>query len=98
MAVVKRTAQNVKGMRTKMSKLTNKIAELSAEVESLQSTIDKFEAPIVEMTGGFTSEEVLNGRMDATIEAYENQENVEIPVENPMENVKPETTNEIPFI
>ena len=87
MAVVKRTAQNVKGLRTKLNKLVDKIASLNAEVVMLQSTIDKFEAPIVEMTGGFTSEEVLNGRMDATIETFENEENVKNEIENTQENV-----------
>lgn len=72
MAVVKRTAQNVKGLRTKLAKINEKIEALTAEAISINNTIDKFEAPIVEMTGGFTSEDVLNGRMDAIIEAMEN--------------------------
>jgi gas vesicle protein len=100
MAVVKRTAQNVKGLRVKLNKLVDKIASLNTEVVMLQSTIDKFEAPIVEMTGGFTSEEVLNGRMEATIEAFENEENVKNEVENTQENVNeaPAASDEIPYI
>lgn len=99
MAVVKRTAQNVKGLRTKLAKINEKVEALTAEAVAIDNTIEQFEAPIRTMTGGFSSEEVLNGTMDATIEAFENEENVKNEVENTQENVNeaPVASNEIPF-
>lgn len=61
MAVVKRTAQNTKSLRTKRDKLVAKISACQVELESINTMIEKFEQPIKEMTGGYTSEEVLNG-------------------------------------
>jgi hypothetical protein len=99
MAVVKRTAQNVKGLRTKLAKINEKVEALTAEAVAIDNTIEQFEAPIRTMTGGFSSEEVLNGTMDATIEAFENEESVKNEVENTQENVNeaPVASNEIPF-
>lgn len=112
MAVVKRTAQNVKGLRTKLAKITEKVEALTAEALNISNTIEQFEAPIRTMTGGFSSEEVLNGTMDAITEQIEEmskeshccdcpiEENVKNEVENTQENVNevPVATNEIPFI
>lgn len=67
LATCKRTAASVKTWRNQLAKKVAKYEELGAEIESLQRTIDKFEAPIVELTGGFTSEDVLNGTMDLAI-------------------------------
>ena len=93
LAVVKRTAQNVKGLRTKLAKINDKIDSLTTEAMELNNTIEQFEAPIRTMTGGFTSEEVLNGIMDEVIqriEGMQNGENVKNEVENTSENVKSE--------
>ena len=60
LAIVKRTAQNTKSLRTKRDKLVDKINKAQEELTVINETIDKFEAPIKEMTGGFTSEEYLN--------------------------------------
>ena len=60
LAIVKRTAQNTKSLRTKRDKLVDKINRAQEELTVINETIDKFEAPIKEMTGGFTSEEYLN--------------------------------------
>ena len=112
LAVVKRTAQNVKGLRTKLAKINDKIDSLTAEAMELNNTIEQFEAPIRTMTGGFTSEEVLNGTMDAITEQIEEiskeahccdcpiEENVKNEAENTSENVNiaPKASNEIPFI
>ena len=110
MAVVKRTAQNVKGLRTKLAKINEKIETLTAEAMSIDNTIEQFEAPIRTMTGGFSSEEVLNGTMDAVISEIDNlgseanqpdfTENVKNEVENTQENVNeaPVSSNEIPYI
>ncbi len=70
LAAVKRTAQNVSMQRRKKAKLETKIAELQAELDTVNVVIDSFEAPIIKMSGGFTSEEILNGAM-AVAEATE---------------------------
>ena len=70
-AVIKRTAQNVAQFVTKKEKLDAKIAELEAEKASLQPIIDSFQGPIKEMTGGYTTEDLVirkiegTGKMDA---------------------------------
>lgn len=61
MAAVKRTAKNVSMLRAKKAKLETKIAEASAELAVINNSIDLFEAPIKELTGGYTSEDILNG-------------------------------------
>lgn len=70
-ATCKRTAASVKIWRTQLAKKKAKRDELNVEIESLEATIAKFEAPIVELTGGFTSEEVLNGTMEATMNSIQ---------------------------
>ena len=70
-AVIKRTAQNVATFVTKKEKLNAKIAELEAEKASLQPIIDSFQGPIKEMTGGYTTEDLVTrevvhtGKMDS---------------------------------
>ena len=111
MAVVKRTAQNVKGLRTKLAKINEKVEALTAEAVAIDNTIEQFEAPIRTMTGGFSSEEVLNGTMDAINEQIEEmskeshccdcpcEDNVENEVEITQEMYEvPVATNEIPYI
>lgn len=58
-AVVKRTAQSTKPLRNKRDRITAKIAALNTELTEVNAVIEKFEAPIREITGGLTSEEVL---------------------------------------
>ena len=70
LAIVKRTAQNTKSLRTKRDKLVEKIEKAQEELSVISETIEGFEAPIKTMTGGFTSEEVLAGIM-AVAEATE---------------------------
>lgn len=70
MAIIKRTAQNTKSLRTKRDKLVAVIEKSQAELDVINEAIEGFEAPIKTMTGGFTSEEVLAGIM-AVAEATE---------------------------
>ena len=70
LAIVKRTAQNTKSLRTKRDKLVEKIEKAQEELGAINEAIEGFEAPIKTMTGGFTSEEVLAGIM-AVAEATE---------------------------
>ena len=58
-AIVKRTAQNTKALRTKRDKAKARIEALTAELQEIEAVIEKFEAPVKEITGGLTSEEVL---------------------------------------
>ena len=67
LATVKRTAANVKTFRTKKAKLEAQRVKIEAELESINKSIDLFEQPIIEVTGGYTSEQVLNGEMDAAL-------------------------------
>lgn len=70
LAIVKRTAQNTRSLRTKRDKLVEKIEKAQEELTTVNEAIEGFEAPIRTMTGGFTSEEVLAGIM-AVAEATE---------------------------
>ena len=84
LAIVKRTAQNTKSLRTKRDKLVAKIEKAQAELDVINNSIEGFEAPIRTMTGGFTSEEVLSGVMAvaATGEALEGEvDDTEAPAE-----------------
>lgn len=76
LATVKRTAANVKTFRAKKAKLEAQKAKIDAELESVNRSIDLFEQPIIEVTGGFTSEQVLNGEMELAM-----SQSVESPVE-----------------
>jgi len=110
LAIVKRTAQNTKSLRTKRDKLVEKIEKAQEELSVISETIEGFEAPIKTMTGGFTSEEVLAGIMavaEATEEAPEGEvsEEVEVPASEAValaEEVAPanpfgELADEMPF-
>lgn len=87
LATVKRTAANVKTFRAKKAKLEASMAKLAAELETINKSIDLFEAPILEVTGGYTSEQVLSGEMDAALRQLKTNEE---PVE---EVVNEETTS-----
>jgi predicted transcriptional regulator len=58
-ATIKRTAQNVNPLVTKKNKIKAKIEELSAELKSLETQQESWEAAIKEMTGGFTTEDLV---------------------------------------
>lgn len=88
-AACKRTAQNVKSMRTKKAKLQEKIAKLYDEIEEIEQNIAIWEEPIVKMTGGFTSEQVLNGEMESMREEVkELEEALEATIEEAKEEIK----------
>lgn len=90
MATIKRTAASVKSFIKKRDKLNGQIAELMTNVESLNKVIDCFEAPIKEMSGGFTSSEILsridNNAEEAPVvdgeENYNNEESIPFNVNN----------------
>lgn len=72
MAVVKRTAKSIKPLRDKKAKIVEKIKALQAELNGIEESIEIYEAPIKHLTGGFTSEEVLNGTMEVIQSEAEN--------------------------
>lgn len=77
LAIVKRTAKSTKQLRDKKAKLLAKVADIQAELASIEESIEIFEKPIKHLTGGFTSEEVLNGVMDVA-QAMENSPEGEV--------------------
>ena len=58
-ATIKRTAQNVAPMVTKKNKIKAKIDALQAEYDSLCTQQEQFEASIRTMTGGYTTEDLV---------------------------------------
>lgn len=94
-AVVKRTAQSTKPLRNKRDRITAKIAALNTELTEVNAVIEKFEAPIREITGGLTSEEVLAQiatesavtveETTTDVDDTATTDEVEVPVENAVE-------------
>lgn len=58
-AVIKRTAQNVNPMVTKKAKLKEKIDALQVEYDQLSVMQDKYESSIKELTGGYSTEDLV---------------------------------------
>lgn len=85
LAIVKRTAQNTKALRTKRDKVAAKIAALTTELQEIEAVIEKFEAPVREITGGLSSEEVLAELKEKTTENVE-----QVPEEMPTCECDPE--------
>lgn len=64
MASVKRAFQTTKPFRTKKAKLIEKINSLQQDVKALEDMIEMWETPIRKITGGYTSEEIMNGALE----------------------------------
>lgn len=94
LAIVKRTAQNTKSLRTKRDKLVEKVEKAQEELNVINESIEGFEAPIKTMTGGFTSEEVLAGIMAVATEATPGGE---VSEEVAPANTFGEVADEMPF-
>jgi hypothetical protein len=58
-AAIKRTAANVSKDTIAKDKLIKKIEELTKEKEAIQKRIDAWQTPIIEMTGGYTTEDLV---------------------------------------
>ena len=78
MAAVKRTAQNTKKLVQQREKVNARMHELAAELIRINEQIDAWESPIKVMTGGYTSEQVIewNGNIPEAVPG-ENPANVE---------------------
>ena len=61
MAAVKRINSTTKKLYDKQAKLYGKIKDLQEQCRMINDEIALWEAPIRQMTGGFTSAEVLDG-------------------------------------
>lgn len=96
LATVKRTAANVKTFRTKKAKLEAQRAKIETELESVNKSIDLFEQPIIEVTGGYTSEQVLNGEMEAALQQLKAAEQPVEEVATEMASVATETPVDAP--
>lgn len=78
MAAIKKTAQIIKPKRAKICKLLAKREEINRQIDSLQSEIDLWEAPII-TKHGYSSEQILSGEADEIASQTENMS--EVPVE-----------------
>lgn len=58
LAQIRRIAQNVDDNFQKVTKLNEKIAELTAQRDELQKDIDEMEAPVMRKTGGYKSTDI----------------------------------------
>lgn len=76
LAAIKRTAQNVKMLRNKLAKVTEKYNKIASEKAGLEEEIENWETPILKKYG-FTSEEILSGEADRMIAMTESPQNEE---------------------
>ena len=58
-AAIKRTAANVEKFVEKKNKLKEKLATLQAEYDTVCKALDSWQAPIKEITGGYTTEDLV---------------------------------------
>ena len=65
-ATIKRVAQSVSPLVRVKERLTREINERKKELESIQIQIDAFQGPIREMTGGFSSEDLVKRVVEIT--------------------------------
>lgn len=60
-AAIKRIATTVKTLNSKKSALLSKIGLMELKIKRIEKEIDNWELPVKNMTGGFTSDQVLDG-------------------------------------
>lgn len=77
LAAVKKTAQIIKPKRAKICKLLAKREEINRQIDSLQSEIDLWEAPII-TKHGYSSEQILSGEADDIASQTENMSGVPV--------------------
>ena len=66
LSTIKRTAQNVNPMVSRKNKIKAKMAELAAEFNKLAEAQEQFEAPIRTITGGYSSEDLVEKVIEDT--------------------------------
>ena len=65
-ATIKRTAQNVNPMVSRKAKIKEQINALQAEYEQLDTMQEQYEASIKTMTGGYSSEDLVEKVIETT--------------------------------
>lgn len=65
-ATIKRTAQSVASMVIKKNKIKAQLDELQAEYDQLATMQEQYEAPIKTMTGGYTTEDLVERVVENT--------------------------------
>lgn len=65
-ATIKRTAQSVASMVIKKNKIKAQLDELQAEYNQLATMQEQYEAPIKTMTGGYTTEDLVERVVEDT--------------------------------
>lgn len=65
-ATIKRTAQSVNPMVTRKNKITEQMAELQKEWDTLNAAQNQYEEAIKTMTGGFTTEDLVTKVIETT--------------------------------
>ena len=65
-ATIKRTAQNVNPMVSRKAKIKEQINALQAEYEQLDTMQEQYEASIKIMTGGYSSEDLVEKVIETT--------------------------------
>lgn len=65
-ASLKRTAQNVSPLVRRKQKLTEMIEKAQEEIESLTKEINSYQTPIMEATGGFGVEDLVERVIEVT--------------------------------
>ena len=58
-ASMKRTAQNVYPLVRRKTKLLEEMADMNAELQSIEAQIAGYQIPIKEATGGYTTEDLI---------------------------------------
>ena len=66
MASIKRVAQNVNPLVIKKNKIISKLDELREEYDSVCDEINGHEMGVISLTGGFTSEHLVEKRIEYT--------------------------------
>lgn len=69
LAAVKRNAQNVSALVVKKNKLIGKVTELKNEYDATVAQIDAYEAGTKAITGGYTSEQLVNRVIETKTDA-----------------------------
>lgn len=65
-ATIKRTAQSVASMVIKKNKIKAQLDELQAEYDQLTTMQEQYEAPIKTMTGGYSTEDLVERVVENT--------------------------------
>lgn len=101
MASIRRTNSSVKGYVKKLNIIKEKIAKLEAEALELQNEVDAWEYPVKNMSGGYTSTEILEMLESPIAEIVENvaekETTEEFSVEDSDNSFLHETNNELSY-